>query len=418
MRFFKITIIKFQTVKIKKILFLSISILFLAAVAYFGYGVYWTYKLGVRQNTVGDNLPDRFRIEHPLQRDPNGYFLVTGKMNDREGVFILDTKATSMARTEVLNELDARHWGTYPVPVRNSYGQQEKLPLYELDSIAIGGQMLPAPLFKGISATNALHDLLYREMIGRDILKFFTWKFSLDEGKIILFSNKDTVLLKAEAQGFRRIKNGLRSAPISLGFPDTAYTGNFDFDLGYQGEISIDEDLFHLLQAGIVPKKYLNARTADRTDTTYVFNDVTIKWDTITIAHSTLCYYPLVNRNLIGAKFMSRFNFILSYRRTEDLYIQLRKDFPDRAIRPIYPDLGLDIDQLGGEPLVTFVEIGGKAEKAGVKIKDKVVEIDGGAIGLYPEKVISGETSAYLSGRQSVCLKVERDGKILKIAIN
>ena len=84
---------------------------------------------------------------------------------------------------------------------------------------------------------------------------------------------------------------------------------------------------------------------------------------------------------------MSRFNLILSDQRTEDLYIQLRKD------------LDLDIDQLGGDPLVTFVEIGGKAERAGVKIKDKVVEIEGGAIGLDPVKVISGQIGAYLSDR-------------------
>lgn len=339
-------------------------------------------------------------------------------MNERERMFILDTKATGMARLEVLHELKARHWGTYPIPVRNSYGQQEKLPLYELDSITIGGQVLPAPLFKGISATNALHDLLYREIIGKDILQFFTWKFSLDEGKMTLFPNKDTVLLETEVQGFHKIENGLRSTRVSLDLSDTLYTGDFDFDLGYQGEISIDEDIFNLLQARITPKKYLNARTPERTDTAYVFNDMTIGWDTITIAHSTLCYYPLVNRNLIGAKFMTRFDFILSYRRTEDLYIRLRKIFPVGANRPIYPDLGLDIGQLGGKSLVTFVEIGGRAEKAGVRIKDKVVEIDGGAIGLDPGKVISGEISAYLSGRQSVCLKVERDGKILEIAIN
>lgn len=390
----------------------------MAAIAYFGYGVYWTYKLGVRQDTVGDKLPGSFRIELPLQRDPNGYFLVAGKMNEQERTFILDTKATGMARLEVLHELEARHWGTYPVPVRNSYGQQEKLPLYELDSITIGGQMLPAPLFKGISATNALHDLLYREIIGKDILKFFAWKFSLDEGKMTLFSNKDTTLLETEIRGFHKIENGLRNTDVSLQFPDTLYKGDFDFDLGYQGEISIDKDLFHLLRARVIPKKYLNTRTPERTDTAYVFRDVTIQWDTITIAHSTLCYYPLVNRNLIGAKFMTRFDFVLSYRRTEDLYIRLRKDFPAVANRPIYPDLGLDIDQLGGESLVTFVEIDGKAEKAGVKIKDKVIEIDGRAIGLVPEKVLSGETSAYLSGRQSVCLKVERDGKILEITIN
>ena len=41
--------------------------------------MYWTYKLGVRQNTVGDNLSDSFRVKFPLQRDPNGYFLVAGK---------------------------------------------------------------------------------------------------------------------------------------------------------------------------------------------------------------------------------------------------------------------------------------------------------------------------------------------------
>ena len=150
--------------KIKRKLFILFVLLpVLAGVIFFVNSVIWIMKLNAKVDTFGDNLPAKFRIEMPLERDSTGYFCMTAKINDLyEQSFIVDTKATSMFRMEELVKLDAQYWDKYPVRVKNTYGQKEKLPLYELACYSIDSLRINKPLFKGISKTNALYDLLYK----------------------------------------------------------------------------------------------------------------------------------------------------------------------------------------------------------------------------------------------------------------
>jgi hypothetical protein len=199
----------------------------------------------------------------------------------------------------------------------------------------------------------------------------------------------------------------------SLLFPVLADSAGFHFDLGYQGEISIDKKLFNKLSGKYPCKKYLNARIKDRIDTTYVFEQVAMEWHGIKIPDCTLRYYPITNRNLLGAKFIQRFNFILGYqnlddKRSADLYIQPRIAFETLTNESNSPHLGFDIGYLGDELFVTLIEINGLAEKAGLKVMDKVTEIDNGAIDLAMESVASGKASAYISRKKTIQLKTER----------
>lgn len=167
--------------KKKLIIFLALFPV-LAVVIFFVYGVVWTMKLYDRFDALGDNLPDKFRIELPLERDSTGYFCITAKINHlQEQSFILDTKAMSMFKMEDLKELGANFWDNSPLRTHNLYGQTEKLPFYELQSISIDSLIINKPLFKGISKTNAMYDLLYKGVIGKDIIQHFVWKFSFDE---------------------------------------------------------------------------------------------------------------------------------------------------------------------------------------------------------------------------------------------
>jgi len=407
-----------------KYFIISILVVLGAVFLYFIYGVYWTYTFNARQDTTGIGLPDTFRLELPLVRDMNGYFCITAKANDSQAKsFIIDTKATCLSKLERLQDLDANYWGRFPVPVKNTYGQQERFSLYEIDSLAIGSLILSKPLFKCISRTNALYDRLYKDVIGKDILRQFTWKFVLDDEKIILFSTKDQNMLRAESENYIRIKNGLDNNNVVLSFPLLKKNAGFDFDMGYQGELSIDKELFESLASVTEYKKYVSCRVLEKIDTTYVINGVDIEWNGITVSNCVLRYYPMVNRNLIGVKFIGRFNFILGYQLTEsagrsaDLFIQLREKSSSPVSNTNSSNLGFDINPLNGNLFVTSLEIGGKAENAGLRIKDTVIGIDNGAINLSPETVLSGQVANHLSRKDTVTIKVKRDNEIIEYTI-
>lgn len=407
-----------------KICIISISTILILGFIYFIYAISWIYKLKVKQEELGNNISDTFYIELPLLRDPNGYFCLISSLNNLpEESFILDTKATSLARAETLQEIESQYWGSYPVFVKNTYGQMEKSPLYELNSLTIGKEIFQKPLFKGISKTNAIHNLLYKKVIGKDILQHFIWKFSLDENKLTLFSNKNNHQIQLETQGFHLIKDGLIDNKIILNSPLLSDNYRFSFDLGYQGEISIDKKIFQLLKDKSPCIKYLNARTSERIDTTYVFPGITIEWDGFQIPDCELRYYPLTNRNLIGVRFIEQFNFILGYQkpkegpRSSNLYIQPRKINLIGTNNCSRSNFGFEIGLLNGTLQVTSIEIGGKAEQTGLKVKDRVIDIDQNSIHLDEEYVLSGQINNYLCNKSSILIKVKRDNKIIEYKI-
>lgn len=411
-----------------KALKIFLLIVVLACSLYCIYGVFWMYRLNVRQNSMGDDLPEKFRVELPLYREPNRYFCITGKINNQQDrVFILDTKATSLARKEVLNKLNAKYWSIYPRPVRNLYGQQERLPLYELESIAVGSYTFSKPLFKGISTTNALHQLLYREVLGKDILKHFNWKFSLDDEKIILFSNKDVAMLESEIQGFYKIEGGLKEDNLPVSFPKLECTEGFDFDSGFQGGIKVNKKLFEQLKTQYAYERALHRSIKGEIDTVYIFSSVDIKIGNLPFTNCTLYYNSNLDKNMIGVEFMSKLNFILSYQLTdnfthssrhEDLYISPRITQDSLTVETIKPNLDFDVDFVDDKLLVTLLKIGGKADKAGLKIGDKVLDINDHDVMLDSETVFTGNLFTYLEKQKQVLIKVERNDKVLEFIIH
>lgn len=227
-------------------------------------------------------------------------------------------------------------------------------------------------------------------------------------------------MFQSETQGYTLIKNGLEDNKAFLAFPTLSDSIGCNFDLGYQGDICIDKRLFKELYGKYPCEKYLNARTVERTDTTYVFRGIEIEFGGIKITDAEIDYY--MNRNVIGVEFAERFNFILGYQKKEnsqsaDLLIQPRKNFVSMKSNTDNQDFGLNIGILGGELIIKSIKIGGLAESAGIKVRDKVVEIDHGAVNLNMQSVRSGSIKNYIIEKDSITLKIEREGKQLEYVI-
>lgn len=398
---------------------LKMSILFILflGVSYLIYGVARTYKINVWQNKVGETLPDTFKIELPVIKNQDNYFCIKASINDNDETdFIIDTQASSLAKIETIDDLTANYWGKYPAPVSNFYGQKERLSLYFFERFKIQSLSFNKPLFKGILKSNTMYDLMDNDVIGRDILKQLYWKFSLDDDKMILFSNKDSLLLCKETGNYVKIKNGLirNNNPVFL--PDISNQDNFMFDLGYAGEIMVNNKIFTRLSKEFSPKRFLSVRrTSTKIDTTYVFDGMKIEWKGIKIPNCQIIYRPITNRNLIGVELANRFNFVLAYNekknnRIEDnLYLQPRANFQNIKSIPYCSDFGFDIGDLKDGFIIKRIELGGLADKAGISLKDKIISINHGNFNLNDAKRLD----FYLKDKKSVNVEIEKDGKII-----
>jgi hypothetical protein len=272
-------------------------------------------------------------------------------------------------KTETINDLNANCWGYFPVPFRNSYGQKEKYPLCYFESFKIQALTFNKSLFKGISKSNAMYDLMDNGVIGKEIIAQLFWKFSLDDEKMILFSNKDTLLLREETENFVKIENTLTEDKNDLFFPDIAMSENFIFE-----------------------------------------------WNDIKIPNCRLVYSPITNRNIIGVELANRFNFVLAYNEKtnnkieNNLYLQPRNNFQDFEDAPYCSDFGFDIEKEDNEFIIKRIEIGGLADKSGISVNDKIVGIDNGNFNLNDVSSLN----SYLKDKKSVTLKIEAEGKSIE----
>ena len=194
---------------------------------------------------------------------------------------------------------------------------------------------------------------------------------------------------------------------IKLTFPALSDSIGFSFDLGYQGAICIDQKLFKKLYSHYPCDKHLTFRTDKRTDTTYTFNGIAIEWNGNRITNAEIEYRPVTNRNLIGVEFAERFNFILGYQKTEkfhtaDLLIQPRSNLEGIKSKSDNQDFGFNIRLIGNELLVTSITIGGFAESAGIKLKDRVIEIDHGTVDLNMQLTKFGLLKNYMADKDSM----------------
>lgn len=401
--------------KVKMSLVFIIIICVIGFLTYTVYGITQMYKINKWQSAIGKELPSKFKKILPLKRDIRGRFYITGKVGIHKRDFILDTQARSMAKIENLQSLHASLWGVYPRAVKNLYGQQEKLALYMLDNVDIGdGLSLYKPLFSGITQTNALYALLDKDLLGKDILQHFVWKYSLDHDELTLFSNSDSDMIHEEAQNYTKIENALEEG-VPLIFDAVKESYKYHFDLGYEGYISINKELYDKLKEKYPRKEYLSKTKDNCVDTTFMLTNVPIRINGLYIPDCELTYKSGFDMNLLGVGFIERFNFILGYQKgdkvvmKEDLYLQPRKIASKPNDFVYCPSKGFEVGYLEDGAVVTFLEVNGEANRKGLEIGDKVLDIDNGIVSLSADSINNGSVTSYIRKEKIIRLKIERN---------
>lgn len=382
-------------------------ILFICAVVYFIYIIFWLRNFNVEQSKAVENISVDFHQTLPIIRDPNGYFGVIATVNGQYiDTLLFDTQAsTSLAKQETLDRYEAVYWKRKPMPTFNFYKQVYFSKLYKVNNITLGDGKLEGVIFTSVPKDNGMYNVLYRPVLGRAIMENIGWKFDMDNNEMVMFAPDNEQLLQHESKGFILTKDGVNNLQLYSKQTDTL---NVMFDLGSNYDIIIGKTVYEKLKQRLTPRMYTNYRREGLTDTIAEFQGITVFCNEIAIPDCTLSYIPSIDKNVAGNIFAGKINFILA---NGDLYIKQRTDSAPQVIRDALSPLGLRFNVRSNAVCVTALEINGPAEKAGLMLGDKVIAVDKGAIESDIMSVSSGRLETYIQQAESLTLEIERNGE-------
>ena len=383
--------------KLKKIIRNSLKallILFVAVFAYFVYLAVWTYRFNADQRKIVENMDADFCQTSQIIRDPNGYL----------GILLFDTQAsTSLAKQETLDRYEAEYWRRKPMPTFNFYKQVYFSKLYRVNNINIGNCELKGVVFTSVPKDNGMYNALYRPVLGRTVMENMGWKFDMDKNEMTAFSLKNKEKLRQETEGFTLADGGINNFPL---YSEQTDSLSLMLDLGSNYDILIDKDVYEKLRQRHDSRTYVNYRREGLTDTIAEFSGITMQCNGVAVPDCVLDYMPSINKNVAGNIFAGKVNFVLA---GESLYVKQRVDTLSAANG--FPALGLNIYVREGNVCVTALEINGLAEKSGLRLGDKVIAVDNGAVGADIMSVSSGKLEKYIQQADSLTLEIERNGK-------
>lgn len=404
---------------IKKIALISLSFTFM--MNFYSCAIHDIVHIVKYNKKIEKNLPDTFRVVVPLRIDPAGYFCIQAQINNQHNMdFLIDTGATGLIRSDTLKKLEANYWGMFPLSTKDAFGHKRKTALYHFNQLDIGSISFGQPLFMEVTKNDKyIYEVLHKSLLGTWVLKNLNWKFSMDDKKITLFSKTDYKSRLNETTGYIRIKGGTRGKNNKIFFPKVKQSEKFMFDSGFDGEIQITKKIFNKLSKQIPYRKFIS----ERGNFIYLFEKVSLAWEGIAIPDCEVIYEPTSKLNLIGNKLMRRFNFVLAYGPSDsihflpsydDLYIQPIKDFDKTKSDPYVSEFGFYTNKEKEKLIVSGIEIGGLAEKSGMKLKDEIISIDNSAFDLNTE-FVDKNLRKYLNDKKDIIIDIKREGALIKL---
>ena len=371
--------------KIIRNLLKALLILFVAVFAYFVYLAIWTYRFNADQKKIVENIDAGFCQTSQIIRDPNGYLGIAATINGQHtDTLLFDTQAS-------------------PMPTFNFYKQVYFSKLYRVNNINIGNCELKGVVFTSVPKDNGMYNALYRPVLGRTVMENMGWKFDMDKNEMTAFSLKNKEKLRQETEGFTLADGGINNFPL---YSEQTDSLSLMLDLGSNYDILIDKDVYEKLRQRHDSRTYVNYRREGLTDTIAEFSGITMQCNGVAVPDCVLDYMPSINKNVAGNIFAGKVNFVLA---GESLYVKQRVDTLSAANG--FPALGLNIYVREGNVCVTALEINGLAEKSGLRLGDKVIAVDNGAVGADIMSVSSGKLEKYIQQADSLTLEIERNGK-------
>ena len=257
-----------------------------------------------------------------------------------------------------------------------------------------------------------MYHLVGSGVLGNNILRLCNWFFSVDEGRVRIFSVTNDKRLEQESKGFHKIQDGLENDGITARIGSLKEELTFTLDLGNNVDVLVNKEVAAQLKKLYPYKVILTLRGDNSVDSVFVFDGVPVVWDGITIPNCQIANNPKFasNKNFFGAQLMHRFNFILNYSadQGDNLYIQPGKNFEQQRAKPMLSAFGVNIEEREQGIIVHRLELDGIAEKAGIALGDVVLELDGRA---PKASLTSQDFIRYTADKKEIRLRIKGKGE-------
>ena len=394
-----------QTSILKKIFIIGITLILILIV----YFVYQILRYSVHNYQEFQRIPDELSLDIPFSYD--GHFSVPCTIGGKEVNLIVDTKAGCMMREEDIAKFHGAYFGRHSLSTKNVRGQRDRMRLYSIPDFRIDTFSMK-PLFGSVGKGNYMYHLVGSGVLGNNILRLCNWFFSIDEGRVRVFSTFNEKRLEQESKGFHKIQDGLENDGITARIGSLKEELTFTLDLGNNVDVLVNNNVASRLKSLYPYKTFLTLRRDDSIDSLFVFDGVPVIWDGITIPNCQIGHNPkfAYEKNFFGAQLMHRFNFILNYSANQgnNLYIQPGKDFEQQRAMPTISAFGVNIGERAQGFVVSRLELGGIAEKAGLTLGDVVQELDGRALN---DSSVGQGFIRYTADKKEIRLRIKNKGE-------
>ena len=392
--------------KKRAIILAVLAVLLLGA----GYFLYPIVRYSVHNYQEFQRIPDELSLDIPFSYD--GHFSVRCTIGGKEVNLIVDTKAGCMMREEDIVKFHGSYFGRHSLSTRNVRGQRERKRLYSFPDFHIDTFAMN-PIFGSVGKDNYVYHFVGSGVLGNNILSLCSWLFSVDEGRVRIFSVANDKRLEQESKGFHKIQDGLEEEGISARLGSLKEDLVFSLAIGVNAEVMVNNEVAAQLKKRYPYQVILTLRGDNSIDSLFVFNGVPVVWDGITIPNCQITHSPkfAVNKNFFGAQLMHRFNFILDYGADEgnNLYIQPGKDFEQQRAKPVLSAFGVNMGEREQGFIVYRLEPDGIAAKAGIALGDVVLELDGRA----PKALLTSQDFIrYTADKKEIRLRIKDKGEM------
>ena len=391
--------------KTKRMILIAIAI----AVTLIACFVYPIVRYSAHNFQEFQRIPDELSLDIPFSYD--GHFSVPCNIGGQEVNLIVDTKATCGMKEEDIARFHGVYFGRHSIPTKNVRGQRYRKRLYSFPDFRIDTFAMN-PIFGSVGKDNYVYHLVGSGVLGNNILRLCSWLFSVDEGRVRVFSVLNDKRLEQESKGFHKIQNGLENDGITARIGSLKEELTFTLDLGNNVDVLVNKEVAAQLKKLYPYKVILTLRGDNSVDSLFVFDGVPVVWDGITIPNCQIAHKPKFasNKNFFGSQLMHRFNFILNYSGEEGdpLYIQPRKGFEAERAMPIISVFGLNVEEKEQGFVVSRLEADGIAEKAGLTLGDVVQELDGRALN---DSSVGQGFIRYTADKKEIRLRIKGKGE-------
>ena len=329
-----------------------------------------------------------FAVEVPLSFY-SGHIIVEPEVAGKKRRFIFDTGAPTLISSELAEEINLESMSS--VKTTDSQSNKDDVKFGVIDSISLGGVDF-IEIGTGVYSMNAVN---YKRMcsdsvdvdsvktdglLGCNLMENCVWDLDFQKKTLTIANSIDKIDIPKDAMRVPFFKDGQGSPYIDLEIGDVKLSW-ITLDLGYAGEVSISDKSYRKL------KKKLPVLKEKRTYSSSgygIFGEGAI--DTVrTILADSFRISELIDSNqliqvvpnefeAIGLYYVLKYRTIIDYPNKELIFIAYPKQFA--AFKP-RKSHGFNFNYLEEQLVVHNIYMDSKAQKAGLKIGDIILEVNG-----------------------------------------